>query len=274
MALLYAVTALHALTIQLAAQQASYRFPPDDTLRYREITEGQIRMRPPLPPGAVTLKTLHDAKVALATEGGDTVTAWYDELTLSVAGPEGNKQPPTNGALGLPFRLVVTPAGHVTTLSAPAFPTEIAILVDLSRQFEEFFISLPPSALVPRATWADTVENSTSGGFVYKYHTRHVRRYRALRDTILPGGLAGVVIALEQQITVRSSRRAPNAPVTVHTRLQGRETGTAVFAPAAARLISRARRGQLEGEQVLSAEGRAITVPMSYQYSSRLAAIP
>jgi len=43
-----------------------------------------------------------------------------------------------------------------------------------------------------------------------------------------------------------------------------------VFAPAAARLVSRVRRGHLDGEQVLRGEGREVTVPMRYEYSSSL----
>ena len=99
---------------------------------------------------------------------------------------------------------------------------------------------------------------------------RHIRRYRALRDTVLAGGLAAIVIAFEQETTVRSSSPMQNAAVTIYTRLEGHEEGTAVFAPTAARLVSRVRRGHLEGEQMLRGEGREMTVPMLYEYSSSL----
>jgi hypothetical protein len=272
MAMRKAIAIFPALTMQLAAQQAGYRFPPNDTLKYHETTESRIELRPPR--GVVTLTARHDAKIALATDRGDTVTAWYEELTLSSTSPQGDWRGSTSAALHLPFRLVLTRTGRVTTLSAPSFPPEIASHTDLTRQFEDFFISLPPSALRPSATWADTVETSTIDSPRETYQSRHIRRYRALRDTVLASGLAAMVIAFEQEITVRSSSPMKNAAVTIHTRLDGREEGTALFAPAAARLLSRVRRGHLDGEQVLKGEGREMTVPMVYDYSSSLDGLP
>jgi len=267
-----AIAIFPALTMQLAAQQAGYRFPPNDTLKYHEITESRIALRPLR--GPVTLTARHDARIALASDRGDTLTAWYEDLTLSSAGPQGEWRPATSSALHLPFRLVLTRAGRVTTLSAPSFPPEIASHTDLTRQFEDLFISLPPSALRPLATWADTVEISTTGSPQDTYQSRHVRRYRALRDTVLAGGVAALVVAFEQDISVRSSSPMKNAAVTIHTRLDGREEGTAVFAPAAARLLSRVRRGHLDGAQVLKGEGREMTVPMVYDYTSSLVGLP
>jgi len=271
MATLTTIAVLPLLTVPLLAQQASYRFPPNDTLKYREVTESRIELR--TQQGTVTLTPRHDAIIALVTDRGDTVMAWYEALTLSSVGPQGEWRPSTNAALNLPFRLVVTRGGQVTTVSLPSFPPEIASRTDLTRQFEDFFISLPLSGLRPQATWADTLESTRATSPGDTYHSRHVRRYRALRDTVLAGGLGAVVIAFEQEITVRSSSPMPNAPVTIHTRLEGREEGTAVFAPASARLLWRVRRGRLEGEQVLRGEGREMTVPMSYEYSSSLDAL-
>ena len=259
---------LPALTMQLAAQQASYRFPPRDTLKYHEITLSRIELRPAR--GPVTLTTRHDAKIALTTDRGDTVTAWYEELSLSSTSPQGERRPSTDGALHLPFRLALAHGGQVTALSAPSFPPEIASQSDLTHQFEDFFISLPASAIRPLASWADTLESSTAGSPRDTYQARHIRRYRALRDTVLAGGLAAIVIGFEQEITVRSSSPMQNAAVTIYTRLEGHEEGTAVFAPAAGRLLSRNRRGHLDGEQVLKGEGREVTVPMLYEYSSSL----
>ncbi len=257
-----------ALTLQLAAQQASYRFSPNDTVRYHEVTEGRIELRPLR--DTVILNTRHDAKIALATERGDTVTAWYEELTLSSNSPLGDWHPSTSAVLHLPFRLVFTRAGKVTTVSAPSFPPDIVSHTDLDRQFEDFFISLPMSALRPQTTWTDTVENTTSGSPQDTFHIQHIRHYRALRDTVLADHVKAIVIAIEQEITLRLSSPMKNAPVTIFTRLEGREEGTAVFAPAMARLLSRVRRGHLDGAQVLRGEGREMTVPMSFEYSSSL----
>jgi hypothetical protein len=78
MQILRALVLLSTVTLPLAAQQASYRFSTNDTLRYHEVTEGRIELRPG--PDTVILKTRHDAKIALLAERGDTVTAWYEEL--------------------------------------------------------------------------------------------------------------------------------------------------------------------------------------------------
>ena len=268
MNILKTLAVIPLLTLQLPAQQASYRFPPNDTVRYHEVTEGRIELRPPQ--GPVIINTRHDAKIALATARGDTVTAWYEELTLSTTSPQGEWHPSTSAALRLPFRHVFTRAGQVRTVSAPSFPTDISSHTDLDRQFEDFFISLPTSVLRPGITWTDTVENTTSGSPQDTFQSRHIRHYRALRDTVLADHVKAIVIAVEQEITIRSSSPMKNAPVTIFTQLQGREEGTAVFTPAAGRLITRVRRGRLNGEQVLRGEGREMKVPMSYEYSSSL----
>jgi hypothetical protein len=268
MQILKALVLLSTVTLPLAAQQASYRLSPNDTLRYHEVTEGRIELRPG--PDAVILKTRHDAKIALLAERGDTVTAWYEELVLSSTSPEGEWHPSTSEALHQPFRLVFTPGGKVTTVSAPSFPAEIASHTELHREFEDFFISLPTSALRPRVTWTDTVENTTSGSPEETLQSRHIRHYRVLRDTVLADHVKAIVIAVEQEITLRSSSPMKNAPVTIFTRLEGREEGTAVFNPAAQRLLTRVRRGHFNGEQVLRREGREMTVPLFFEYSSSL----
>lgn len=267
MNILKTLAVIPVVTLQLSAQQASYRFPPNDTVRYHEVTEGRIELRPPR--STVILTTRHDAKIALAAQRGDTVTAWYEELTLSSTGPFGDWHPSTIAALRLPFRLVFTQPGQVKTVSAPSFPPEITSHTDLNREFEDFFISLPKSALRPQMTWTDTVENTTSGSPQDTFYIQHIRHYRALRDTVLADHVKAIVIAIEQEISLRSSSPMKNAPVTIFTRLQGREEGTAVFIPAA-RLLSRVRRGRMNGEQVLKGEGREMTVPMSFEYSSSL----
>jgi len=259
---------LSTVTLPLAAQQPGYRFSTNDTVRYREVTEGRIELRPTT--DTVILKTRHDAKIALTAERGDTVTAWYEELALSSTSPEGEWHPSTSAALHQPFRLVFKPGGKVTTVSAPSFPAEIASHTELHREFEDFFISLPTSPLRARITWTDTVENTTSGSPQETFQSRHIRHYRVLRDTVLADHVKAILIAVEQEITLRSSSPMKNAPVTIFTRLEGREEGTAVFNPATRRLLTRVRRGHLNGEQVLRGESREMTVPLLFEYSSSL----
>lgn len=268
MRLLHAIAVLPALVTPLAAQQATYRWSPKDTARYHEITEATMVLQ--LPARVVTINTRHDAVIALMREAGDTLTAWYEVLTLSRTGPQGESQTPTNGALHLPFRLAVTRSGRVTTVAAPTFPAEVATHADLTREFEDFFISLPTAALKPQAAWADTVLSSKAASPAETYESRHIRRYRVVRDTVIAGG-AAVVIALEQDVTLRSSGPIQNGVATVATHLEGSETGTAVFSPATGRFIARMRKGHLAGEQVFTGMGREITAPLTYDYTSSLA---
>jgi hypothetical protein len=268
MVILKALVVLSLLHVPLAAQRPSYVFPLNDTLTYREVTESRIELR--TGQGPVVLTPRHDATIALTADRGDTVRAWYDQLTLSSTSPQGEWRPSTSAALKLPFRLVIGPTGRVSALSVPSFPAEIASRTDLTRQFEDFFISLPLSELRPSVAWADTLESTRPTNPGDTHHSRHVRRYRVLRDTVLAEGVTAVVIAFEQEISVRSSSPMQNAAATIHTRLEGREEGTAVFEPATSRLLSRVRRARLDGEQVLRGEGREMSVPMSYEYSSSL----
>jgi len=265
-----ALAFLPALAMTLGAQQPRYQFAARDTVRYQEITESRIELRPPRGPVAIT--SSHDAKIAASAERGDTIRAWYESLVLSSVGPQGESRPSTDAALRLPFRLVITPSGHVSTAAAPLFPAEVASITDLTRQFEDFFIALPSSALRPEAIWADTVTNSTVVSSPDSFESRHIRRYRVLRDTLVAGGIVAVLIAVEQEIAFHYRSPMKNAPVVIDTRLEGHETGTAVFAAASGRMLSRVRRGQLSGAQVLRGEGREMTVPMTYDYSSTLSA--
>jgi len=260
------------LTFAVTAQQGRYRFIPRDTLRYREITEGHIVLRPP--GDSVPIMTRQDATFAITGEQGDTATAWYEQLSLSGTSPMGETNTNTDGALHLPFRLVIAPSGQTTLIAAPAFPAEVAAQTDLSRQFEDCFITVPRAVLKPNATWADTVENSHPAGPRETTQSRHIRRYRVLRDTVAAGGVAAVVIAIDQEMTLRNSSPLEAQQVTVVTELRGSEEGTAVFAPKTGRLLLRVRRGRMEGEETLQGQGGQMVVPMKFEYTSNLALLP
>lgn len=260
------------MTTPGVSQQAQYRLTARDTLRYHELTESHIVLHPP--GDSVVITSRHDATIALAAERGDTATAWYEQLTLTGTNPGGATRTNTDGALHLPFRLVVAPSGQATLVAAPAFPSEVAAQTDLSHQFEDCFITLPRDGLRPNATWADTIENSHAGSPRDTYQSRHIRRYRVLRDTVVSGRVAAVVIAVGQEMTLRATSPLETQPVTVLTQLRGTEEGTAVFAPTTGRLMLRVRRGHLEGEQTLQGQGRQMVVPIKYEYSSNLALLP
>lgn len=262
----WSLSLLFLIAMPLAAQQARYKFAARDTMRYHELTETSTEVRPPR--GPVKLTARHESTIALLANRGDTVTAWYEQLALMSVSPRGENKPETEGALRLPFRLVVTPRGQVSTAAAPAFSDEITGFSDLTRQFEDFFISLPAN-LKLGAQWADTIENTRSGDPQDSVRSRHVRRYRALRDTVVDG-VAGILIDIQQDLNFRFKSPMKNQPVTIDTQLEGTEEGTAVFDPRAGRLLARARRGQLKGQQLFRGMGNEIAVPMTYEYTSTI----
>jgi hypothetical protein len=244
-----------------------YRLVPGDTLRYTEQTEGRITMR--MPQGPIDVATTHEAAIAVVAERADTVLAWYERLTLTQTGGGSAQRPGTDSALRRPFRLLFPPDGRVATVSTPIFPAAVARQTDLTHQFEDFFISLPAAALRPGATWSDTVEVTTAGRPQDSYRSHRVRSYRVLRDTTVAGARA-VVIGIEQTITLAGTSPFEGQPVTASTRLDGRESGIAVFAPAAGRLLARDRRGRLEGEFTMEGPERRAAFPQTYDYSSSL----
>ena len=252
------------------AQEAHYRLAPRDTMRYRQVIESHVQMRPA--PGPVEMTSRREAIVAIVLAHKDTVTAWYEQLTSSTTDPRGERHLALDSALHLPFRLLLPPTGRVTTLSAPAFPADIARQTDLSHEFEDLFISLPGSELHPGTTWADTVANTTPSPPQDTYQSDHIRRFRVLRDTIV-GETSAFVISVDQSIRLRSSTRMQSQPVSITTELAGQEQGTVIFAPRVGYLLSRARRAHLEGQQVLQGSARRAEVPLTYDYSSTLVLI-
>jgi len=230
-----------------------------------------VQLRPPR--GPVTITGQREATIAIVLTRGDTASAWYEQLTSSRTEPSGEHRLPMDSALHLPFTLLLAPGGRMTTLSAPVFPAEIARQTDLSHEFDDFFISLPDSALRPGRSWIDTVQNGIAGRPQDTYQSRHIRRFRVLGDTVV-AAMNGMVIDVEQTISIRSSSPMETQPATIGTELDGHEQGTAVFAPAANRLLSRVRHAHLEGQQVLQGQARRLTVPMTYDYASSLSLLP
>jgi len=122
---------------------------------------------------------------------------------------------PMDSALHLPFALLLAPSGRITLLSAPVFPPEIAKRTDLSHEFEDFFVSLPDSALRPERRWPTRcripwpVAPKTLISPAYS-SVPCAQGYRC-------GSTNAVVIGVEQTITIRSraqwkANRLPSAP--------------------------------------------------------------
>ena len=251
----------------LVAQQARYLLGTADTLRYHEVTETKTGIQ--TPDGPFVIASRHDAAIALLRGSGDTVTAWYERLTLSSTSPRGESRPATDSVLERPFRLILPASGRVRTLTTPEFPAEVARQTDLSHQFDDFFISLPPGALGPASSWADTSEDSVTADPRDTYRSRRIRTYRVLGDTVVMG-MNGLVIGLEELMSIRSTSPLQSRPGTVGVTIDGREDGFVVFSPSAGRLLARQRTGHLAGETSLDGPDGRMARAMTYDYTSSI----
>lgn len=263
------LVALVLLPSFASAQAPAYRRAPGDTLRYHEVTTGTVEMRPAS--GAVTVRTRHDARVAITFGAADTARAWFDALSLSADGPPlGERRPDTAPLLGRPYTFVLGARGEARTVRVPEIPPEVLRVSDLSAEFTEFFPHLPAGPLTPGATWADTATHRTTNAGGLTVVGRRIGSYRVRGDSTIRGER---VVAVEVRTTTEtlSGSATPRATgATTQSSLKGDETGVYFFAPASGRLVERRRTGRLAGSLTVSAGGRTIAIPQSFAYESRI----
>lgn len=260
--------ALLAATLAAAPAAAQYRLPEGDTLRYRERTE--TRRITQLAGGSAETRSLHEADLALAPAAGDTVRAFYEALRVELTGSGvEDETPPTGGILFAPYVLTVDARGRTRTVSAPALPSAIARVTDLSRQFDDLLLVLPEAPLAVGTAWGDTVEDGRPAPGVQRAERRAVRRYRVERDTVVDG-VAALVIRVEQEVTLSVEAAVEDSPLTAALTARGTETGTALFDPAAGRLLRRTREGRLQGTYTLRGAGSPRDFPQIIAYTSTL----
>src|SRR5690348_8395827 len=203
--------AIFGLPSILPAQAISvYRHTPTDTLRYREVTHGNIELTTPR--GVVPIRTFHDAQMALAFGQRDTVRAWYTALAISATSPQGEKTPDTRAALGLPFVLTLDSLGHARTLTTPPFPQAFDDVSDLRLQFTDYFVPLPARPMALGVTWRDSLVlvDSASGG--KRNEMRRWGEYRVVGDTVM-GGHRSLVVSAVVRVSLRTTSAGQGTPV-------------------------------------------------------------
>lgn len=273
-AILAAALALSFAAGAAGAQAPAYRRAPGDTLRYREVTTGAVEARPAS--GSVTMKTSHDARIAVTFGAGDTARAWYEALAVSIDGPpQGERRPDASALLGQPYTLVLGPRGEVQTVAVPPIPEALGQVSDLAAQFTDFFPRLPAGPLVAGATWADTVRHQATNAAGRTVVARRIGSYRVRGDSTV-GGERVVVVDLHTDSEILSGSSTPAAPGTasMQSALQGEETGAFYFAPESGRLVGRRRSGKLGGTITISGGGRQVVIPQTFTYESRIERLP
>ena len=251
-------------------QTTAYTRSPKDTLRFREVSTGTMTLE--TPNGPVSLQTEHDGTIALTFVAGDTARAWYEALAVGVVSPMGAVRPLTTEALRQPFTLTMDERGHVRILRTPQFPESFKGVTDLTRQFNDYFLSLPTQPLRPGLAWTDTVVHADTASATAWFLGRRMAQYRVERDTVVDGQRA-LVISARQQQSIEGRGAGPQPGVTARSVLAGGDEGVFVFAPATGRLLGRTRTGKLDG--TLTFEGGPAPVAMSQhlEYRNTLTAV-
>ena len=249
-----------------------YHWTPSDTLRYSELTHSRVEMQ--MPGGTVLVRSEHDARIAVTALGRDTLAAWYEGLRLVQEGPGTETQSPSTAQLiGAPFMLTFDSHSPLRTSTTPAIPVDIAALTDLSRQFDDFFITLPRTKLAIGTRWADTVQTDRPARPTDTFSGRSVRDYQVVRDTTADGAPA-FIVAVTQSVTLDASSRIEEQQMTVTTQFAGEDTGEVIFVPSQGRLHARTRAGKLAGSLTLTGPSGEMSVPQSYDYTSSIAFLP
>ena len=252
-----------------SASAPAYRLGRD-TLRFREVTNGDVRVT--MPQGEVPIRSEHEATVALTRTAGDTVHAWYEALTIGMTSAGSAQRPATGEALRQPFTLVMDPRGYVRVLSVPTFPASFKNVTDLTHQFDDFFPHLPAEPLRIGLAWSDTAtrRDSTEGRVSRR---EAIVSYRVERDTVV-AGVPAFVPSMRQQVEVRTDGPLEGQPARAESVLIGTDDGIVVFAPGPGRMLGRRRTGHLAGDFTMRAAGQTVTFKQAYDYTSSIDALP
>jgi hypothetical protein len=265
------LASLLLLPAALHAQAPQYRRAAGDTIRYREVTQATSEITSPQ--GALTLRSGHEARLAVAFARGDTARAWYEALKLRSEFPGGERVPATAPLLGKPFVLTLDARGGVETLSVPEFPQEVSEASDLTHQFNDFFVRLPASALRPGLEWTDTTRRETPNAAGRTVRTTRIGRFRVRGDTTV-GGVRGVVVEARMNNRVETAGPSPTPGIELRTLQEGTETGLFVFSPERGRLLARRRAGSLEGHIEFIGGPQPMKLPQKMKYESTIEILP
>lgn len=252
------VAALLLVGADAAAQQP-------DTLRYHEVTTGEMRITSPAGE-EVPFRTRHDVALSVLPVTADLVLAWYDRITFTATTPDGERRPDASEAVGELFVLRIDSVGHYKALVTPEFPESLRGLTDLRYQFTDFFPARLPGRLRAGASWADTLRvEELERGDSARGETVKVAQYTIRRDTLVAGTSAWIIEA-PAELTLWSEGPLEGQPgVTVRVELDGRESNTFIV-DGRGRLIRRVREAELSGVMRYLGLPQALELPLTRSY--------
>jgi hypothetical protein len=243
---------------------------PGDTLRYRELTQSELTLYSSA--GTRLLDQTYDALVALVFGPGDSVTAWYDTLSLEVQSVNGAQRPATGALLRQLFQLRCDGRGRLATLRAPAVPQEIREITDLSQEFIDFLVRIPATTMGRGVEWTDTLAHVVpDAGGVFRRYTS-LTTWAVEKDTLIAGG-RGWILKGRSKLNLEAGDLVSDRSGQAVSVLTGEELGRVVLTQDG-RLLSRTKQGRLAGQLTLGSGSSARSFPQDYTYDSRITHVP
>lgn len=256
---------LLAAPLSMSSAQ-SYTRGANDTLRFHELTSGEMTLS--APQGELSVSTRHDATVGVLLLPGDSARAWYETLQITANSPMGATSPETKELIGKPFRLGFDARGRVSMLESPPLPSSLAGVSDLSHQFDDFFPRLPAAPLRLGLAWSDTVVRADSTADKTT-RTRTIGSFRVERDTTV-AGMPAFVISSRQTLHSDSEGSVPGQPVRAKVVLDGNDEGYFVFAARSGRYLGRQRTGNLKGEVTMNGDGNSMVMMQAFKFTNQV----
>jgi hypothetical protein len=128
---------------------------------------------------------------------------------------------PTNSVLRQLFVLHFDSAGHATAIRTPVVPEIISTAIDLSKEFQDFFMPKPRGPLKLGLVWVDTlvVEGPTASQRFSK--STRIGRHEVVGDSVIAGTPVFVVVASTRQHVITSGLVPREPGLTAVSQLQG-----------------------------------------------------
>jgi hypothetical protein len=263
----YATAAL--LTVCLVGLEVrTAEAQPADTLRYSEVTVGEMVLSTPR--GDVAMGSEHDALIGFVRLASDSAHAWYEDISVASTSPMGEQRPDLASVRGDVFVLHVDAGGHVHALRTPEFPASVEGITDLRNQFVDFFMPIPASPLRVDLTWSDTlvVDHGREDGV--DGHTKRLATYRVVSDTIVASTPAFVIEGVSE-MEVRTEAPVEGQPgLTMRMTMTGPEQNTFVVARDGGDLLLRLRSAELTGVMEYLGAPQPIEMGVTRTYTSRI----
>jgi hypothetical protein len=249
----------------LTAQDAAvYVRTAGDTVRYHNVTKMDGTVHGAAGDAPFTLS--RDAVFAFAFSGTESVTAWYDTISIEASGALGGQKPDPDALVHALFHLRMEPNGRVVIVKAPELPRTARLIAELPPAFDDFFPRLPSTGTLSiGVTWTDTSTRNDADSTGRRVYMRRISHYKVTGDSII-GGRRATVVSQHTDVHIASTTPMQQQPYVAELVLGGDEDSVALFLIAEGRLFSRERTGDLHGAVTYKGGDEPLVVDQNYRY--------